>query len=165
MLCPTKRPEYSTSDIIEIHATWLAARYASLGFLHIFHMVFHQAILISKIRPGLVHSFQDYANIPAGLAADLVGVPRLVLNGRSVAPDNFEIFQPSLAPAYDALLKRRQLTFLNNSQAGASDYARWLRRPRDQFRVIPNGFEFPERQLLLGCQATERVGSSQGRSG
>jgi glycosyltransferase involved in cell wall biosynthesis len=149
--------EYSSSGIVYIRNE-LSSRYLSLGFLDIFYMIFHQALLIQKLRPGLVHTFQDYSNVLAGIAADLVGVPRLVLSGRSLAPDNFGIFQPYMAPGYRALLKRRGVTFLNNSEAGANDYARWLDLPRSQFRVIRNGFEFPAHQAHLRSTQRQELG-------
>lgn len=153
-------PDYSSSDIAHIRNE-LASRYFSLGFLNIFHMIFHQALLIRTLRPGLVHTFQDYTNILAGIAADLVGVPRLVLSGRSVAPDHFAIFQPYMAPGYHALLRRREVVFLNNSEAGANDYARWLDMPRDRFRVVHNGFEFPELEPKMGAMQRRTLGIPQ----
>ena len=151
--------EYSSPDIMRIRNK-LASRYFSLGFLDIFYMIFHQALMLQALRPGLVHCFQDYSNTLAGVAADLVGVPRLVLSGRSVAPDHFGIFQPYMAPAYHALLKRREVAFLNNSDAGAGDYARWLGIPRERFRVVQNGFEFPEPRPPARDSQRRRLGIS-----
>src|SRR5436309_3000573 len=54
------------------------------------------------------------------------------------------IFQPYMAAAYRAIFRRREVVLLNNSYAGANDYSRWLAVPRDRFRVIHNGFEFPD---------------------
>jgi glycosyltransferase involved in cell wall biosynthesis len=136
-------PDFEAPDIIEIRNT-LTERYGSLGVQGIFDLIFHHALLFRRARPGLVHTWLDFCNVLAGLAADLVGVPRLVLSGRSVAPDNFSIFQPYMAPAYLSMFKRREPVFLNNSQAGADDYARWLGLPRERFSVVHNAFEFPE---------------------
>jgi glycosyltransferase involved in cell wall biosynthesis len=146
--------EYFSPGIMHVRNK-LESRYLSLGFLDIFYMIFNHALLIQTLKPGLVHTFQDYSNILAGIAADLVGVPRLVLSGRSLAPENFEIFQPYMAPGYHTLLGRRDVVFLNNSEAGAIDYARWLDLPRKRFRVIRNGFEFPL------CQAYSRSAQRQ----
>jgi glycosyltransferase involved in cell wall biosynthesis len=140
---PEEADEYNEADILEIRNE-LASRYSALGVLSIFYMIFNHALLIRDVRPGLVHAWQEFSNILGGIAADWVGVPRLILGGRSVAPDNFEIFQPYMAPGYQALFKRRECVFLNNSEAGARDYVRWLGLPRDRFRVVKNGFEFPE---------------------
>jgi glycosyltransferase involved in cell wall biosynthesis len=142
-VAPEQSEEFNSPEIVDIRNR-LASRYSSLGGLDIFSMIFHHAMMIRDIRPRLVHTFQDWSNVFGGVAADLVGVPRLVLGGRSVAPDNFAIFQPYMASAYQALLERRALVFLNNSEAGAQDYARWLGLARSSFRVIHNGFEFPE---------------------
>jgi glycosyltransferase involved in cell wall biosynthesis len=145
--------EFSSPELIDIRNK-LGARFSSLGALSIFHMIFHHAVLIRNIRPRVVHAFQDYSNVLAGIAANWVGVPRLILSGRSVAPDNFALFQPYMKPAYRALQDKRPFTFLNNSDAGAADYARWLDLPRDRFQVLRNGFTFPE--ITLGARSAIR---------
>jgi glycosyltransferase involved in cell wall biosynthesis len=152
------RDEHNSSPRIEHIRNQLVSRYVSLNFLNIFDIVLQHAALIRAVRPGLVHCFLDYTNVLGGIAADLVGVPRLVLSGRSVAPDHFKTFQPYMAPGYYALLARRPLVFLNNSSAGADDYARWLGVPRDQFTVIHNGFEFPETQPHLRFAQRQELG-------
>jgi glycosyltransferase involved in cell wall biosynthesis len=139
---PEDSDGYRSAKMMEIRHQ-VAARYYSLGGLNILHALFHYALLIREVRPALVHCWLDYCNVIGGLAADLVGVPKLILSGRSLAPDNFLIFQPYMAPAYHALLNRRKALFLNNSEAGARDYARWLNIPRSRFQVIHNGVEFP----------------------
>lgn len=140
-MVPAQSPEYDLPEVIEIRNR--LSRYDALGFQNIFHSIFHYAHLLRSIRPAIVHTWTDYCNVLAGTAAELVGVPTLVLSGRSVAPDSFRIFQPYMRPGYEALLRRRPALFLNNSHAGAADYARWLALPGDRFRVIHNGFVFP----------------------
>ena len=135
-------PEYEAAEIAAI-CEQLAARYGGLGGLSIFHMIFHHALLIRELCPEIVHTWMDYSNTLGGLAADLVGAPRLVMSGRSLAPDNFRIFQPYMAPAYRAILARRDAIMLNNSQAGARDYARWLGLSPDRIRIIANGYPAP----------------------
>ena len=152
---PEHAAEYETADIVNIR-NLLALRYEPLGALSIFYMIFHHALLLRDVRPGLVHAWQDFSNVLAGVAADLVGVPRLVLSGRSVAPDNFALFQPYMAPAYHAMFDRRGAVFLNNSEAGANDYARWLALPRDRFRVVHNGFDFPGIPHSAGAAVRKR---------
>ncbi len=119
-------------------------QYHHLGFQNIAHTILSYACCFATLRPQLVQTWMDYCNVLAGIAADMVGVPALVMSGRSVAPDNFEIFQPYMRPGYLELLRRRNASFLNNSRAGASDYARWLDVPPERFTVVHNGFEFPQ---------------------
>jgi glycosyltransferase involved in cell wall biosynthesis len=119
--------------------------YSHIGFQHVAHVVLSYACFIAKLRPSLVQTWMDYSNVLAGIAADIVGVPRIVMSGRSVAPDNFEIFQPYMRAGYLELLSRRSdVVFTNNSRAGALDYARWLDIPPDRLTVVRNGFNFPE---------------------
>jgi glycosyltransferase involved in cell wall biosynthesis len=93
-------------------------------------------------RPRVVHAWLDYTNVKAGLAAALIGIPRIVLSTRSVAPDHFALFQPYMREAYRVLAANPTVCLLNNSQAGARDYERWLGLPRGTFRVVRNGFDF-----------------------
>ena len=93
-------------------------------------------------RPRVVHTWLDYTNVKAGLAAALIGVPRIVLSTRSVAPNNFALFQPYMREAYRALARYPTVCLLNNSEAGARDYERWLGLPRGTFKIVRNGFDF-----------------------
>ena len=133
------------SDPIIQGALARAQRYRLLGFQNIAHIVLSYACFIRRFRPALVQTWMDYCNVLAGIAADMVGVPALVLSGRSAAPDNFSIFEPYMRPGYIELLRRQpELVFANNSNAGAADYGRWLGLPKEQFVVIHNGSDFPE---------------------
>jgi 2-polyprenyl-6-hydroxyphenyl methylase/3-demethylubiquinone-9 3-methyltransferase len=113
-------------------------------------------------RPRVVHVWLDYTNVKAGLAAALIGVPRIVLGTRSVAPNNFALFQPYMREGYRALAARPNVCLLNNSEAGARDYERWLGLPRGTFKVIRNGFDFsalePADKLGLAQEFRTRLG-------
>lgn len=97
---------------------------------------------ITRLRPGVVHAWLDHSNVCAGLAALTAGVPRVVLSGRNVGPQHFPyIHQPHMRPAYRAMAKRPEAVWLNNSVAGATDYAKWLGLPVARFRVVYNGVD------------------------
>lgn len=135
-------PEYDMAATIA--ARRRLGLYDALGAQNIFYAILEYASMIRRIRPAIVHTWTDYSNVFGGIAAELVGVPALVLSGRSVAPDNFPaLFQPYMRPGYLALLQRRNVLLLNNSRAGAADYARWLELANDEIQVIHNGFDFP----------------------
>jgi glycosyltransferase involved in cell wall biosynthesis len=92
-------------------------------------------------RPGVVHCYLDECNVKGGLAAAMVGVPRIVLSGRSGAPEQFLFYQPYWRQAYLPLLRCQRVCFTNNSRAGAADYARWLGLASDSIDVIHNGID------------------------
>jgi glycosyltransferase involved in cell wall biosynthesis len=140
---PYDAPEFRTPELAAIREKLV--RYDPVGLQNLAFAVFHYALLIRSVRPSIVHTWMDYCNVLGGIAADLVGVPALIQGGRSMAPDHFAIFQPYMRPGYSNLYKRRNSIFLNNSQAGANDYARWLGLPSQRFRVIHNGFDFPDK--------------------
>lgn len=93
-------------------------------------------------RPGIVHAWLDEPNIAAGIGAVIAGVPKIVLGCRSLSPLNFQFYQPYMWQAYRQLAKLPQVTILNNSVAGARDYARWLELPTARIKVIHNGLDF-----------------------
>ncbi len=120
------------------------SRYKVLGVDHLFHAIFHYALMLRSARPSLIHTWMDHCSTLAGLAAVLVGVPKIVLGGRSFSPQSFRFFQPLMRPAYQAILSSRpDVLLLNNSRSGALDYARWLGLSTDRVGVIHNGFDFP----------------------
>jgi len=90
-------------------------------------------------RPEVLHAWQDSTSIKCGIAAILAGVPRIVLGSRNLNPSNFAYHQPYMRLAYQALAERPNVVFINNSEAGAADFCRWLDLPRERFRVVRNG--------------------------
>ena len=92
-------------------------------------------------RPEVVHVWQDHMNVVVGLAALLAGVPRIYLSCRSLSPIHFAFNQPYMRPIYRFLAQFPNVTFLNNSKAGAADYSRWLRMKPKHIRIIRNGFD------------------------
>jgi glycosyltransferase involved in cell wall biosynthesis len=135
-------PEYHLARVVT--ARRRLESFEGLGAQNILYAILQYASIIRELRPALVHTWMDYCNVLGGIAAELVGVPSLIVSGRSLAPDNFpNLFQPYMRPGYFALLQRRDLLLLNNSRAGAADYARWLELGPDEIQVINNGFDFP----------------------
>jgi glycosyltransferase involved in cell wall biosynthesis len=57
--------------------------------------------------------------------------------------------------AYRALAARPNVCLLNNSQAGARDYERWLGLPQGTFKVIRNGFDFST------LEPADKIGAAQ----
>tara|TARA_R110002020_G_scaffold3766_10_gene16586 strand:+ start:13922 stop:15667 length:1746 start_codon:yes stop_codon:yes gene_type:complete len=94
-------------------------------------------------RPEVVHTWLDDINVTAGIAAVLAGVPKVIIGGRSLAPDHFPFHQSYMRPIYRILAEQPNVTIINNSAAGARDYNRWAGLTSD-VEVIRNGFVFDE---------------------
>lgn len=94
------------------------------------------------VRPSVVHAWQDQTSVLAGVAAAVVGVPRVVLSTRNMAPFRFAYHEPHMRAAYRALSGAERVRLLNNSRAGAADYAQWLGIPEQTFDIVHNGFDF-----------------------
>ena len=116
-------------------------------------------------KPKIVHTWLDYTNAKAGIAAAIAGVPRIIVSTRSLAPTHFVFFQPYMREAYRALAARPSVCFLNNSEAGARNYEQWLGLPQGTFKVVRNGFDFsglhPEQNAASACELRERLGIPQ----
>ena len=92
-------------------------------------------------KPSVVHAWQDATNIAAGYGAWLVGVPRILVSSRNLAPTNFAYFRPYMLYGYREIASCTPVIMVNNSETGAQDYARWLGVPFDQFVVKRNGID------------------------
>ena len=121
------------------------------------------AMAISELRPQVVHTWLDRINVTAGLAAVLVGVPRVVLSCRSVNPSHFGFHQPYMRPLYRLLHSFPNVTMLNNSRAGALDYEKWLDLPPGSIQIIHNGFDFSRMPVRASTEATEARASYRAR--
>jgi glycosyltransferase involved in cell wall biosynthesis len=106
-----------------------------------------------KLRPEVVHAWLDWSNVRAGIAAALAGVPQVLVSGRNLNPSHFALYDSYMDPAYKALVELPNVVFLNNSQAGANDYADWLGIPRERIRVIRNGIDFAARSRSGASEA------------
>lgn len=102
------------------------------------------AATLLRHRPGVLHLWMDETSCKGGLAALAAGVPRIIMSARSVAPHHFGFYHQYLLEAYRTILRRADTLLLNNSRAGARDYAQWLGVRERRIRVIHNGFHFED---------------------
>jgi glycosyltransferase involved in cell wall biosynthesis len=96
---------------------------------------------LERLKPSVVHSWLDYTNVTAGLAAVLCGVPRVVLGFRSMAPFHFGFYRSYFHLIYRALLDVPGVVMTANSLAGAHDYASWLGIDPATIEVINNAVD------------------------
>lgn len=106
---------------------------------------------LAAVSPEIVHLWLDEVNLKGGLAAVAAGVPRIILSGRNLPPNNYLLYHPYMREAYHWLLRQPGVTLINNSAAGARAYERWLGLREGSIRVVYNGFDFDE-PLLSACR-------------
>ncbi|QAZ69572.1 glycosyltransferase [Solidesulfovibrio carbinolicus] len=94
-----------------------------------------------RLKPAVTHIWQDALSISAGYAARMVGVPRILISSRNMAAKHFAYHRPHMADAYRELAECSNIVMLNNSLAGATDYADWLGLPGERFHIIRNGID------------------------
>lgn len=133
-----------------VHKFRLQAQAMVAGFDAFTDEIIRYANLFEQERPSVVHTWLDWPNCAAGLAALAVGVPRIVLSGRSLSPEQFGFLRTFMRPAYEILAKSSRVRLINNSRAGADDYARWLGIPPAQIRVIPNAIDPTQQKRVQG---------------
>jgi glycosyltransferase involved in cell wall biosynthesis len=108
-----------------------------------------------RLRPEVVHAWLDWSNSRAGLAAVLAGVPRVILSGRNLSPRHFCLDQDYYRPVYQALASKPQIRIINNSLAGAKDYAQWIGIDPSRITVLRNGVDFARRDRPSPEQSAE----------
>jgi len=97
--------------------------------------------LMARRRPAVVHAWMDEMAAVGGLAAAMAGVPRIVLAGRNLAPHRFGVPElGAIQTVLRLLADDPRVVFVNNSHAGAEDYAQWLGLPAGRIAVLRNGF-------------------------
>ncbi len=112
-----------------------------------------------SLRPAVVHAWLDWSNIRAGIAAVLAGVPRIVLSGRNLNPSRFFFHEPAMRAAYRALLSQPGVVLLNNSLAGAQDYADWLGVEAERIGVVYNAVDLPTPDRNAALAERRRIGA------
>jgi glycosyltransferase involved in cell wall biosynthesis len=95
----------------------------------------------ARLKPSVVHAWQDSTGIATSYAARMVGVPRIMLSTRNVRPTNFAWYRPYMYHAHGEIARCSDIVMINNSEAGAADYAQWLNIPTDRFVVKRNGLD------------------------
>jgi glycosyltransferase involved in cell wall biosynthesis len=106
---------------------------------HIFQEILSYFIFLRKMKPKVVHLWQDQTNVLGGLAAYLAGVPKVIMGTRNMAPYNFKYFQGYMEPIYRFLTQRPNFVLLNNSNAGACEYEEWLELEARHIHRLYNG--------------------------
>lgn len=113
-------------------ADWIAPGLAGLFDPFSCYLLDRTHALLQRLRPVLLVAYLDDANLVAGMAGVLAGVPRVLLSGRNVAPPDLPLY-PMLPVApeqqvavYQWLLTQPGVALFNNSSAGARSYERWL---------------------------------------
>jgi glycosyltransferase involved in cell wall biosynthesis len=96
----------------------------------------------TELRPEVVHAWLDWDNVRTGPAAVLAGVPKVILSCRNINPSHFELYQPYMDAVYRALAQVPNVTLINNSRAGANDYADWIGIAPSRIGVINNALDF-----------------------
>ena len=126
-----------------IPADALARMQAAIGWMpgNVQNEVLRFAAEFASLKPSVVHAWQDSTSIAAAYGAWLVGVPRILVSSRNLVPTNFAYFRPYMLYAYREIASCAPIIMINNSEAGARDYARWLDVPFDRFVVKHNGID------------------------
>lgn len=104
-------------------------------------LIFRTTGEIFQSRPHIVHAWMDDMNVISGIAALILGVPRIILGCRNMAPTHFRYYRPSMRPLYELLSRSKNVQFINNSNSGAVDYARWLGNSSLDTVIVSNGVD------------------------
>ena len=92
-------------------------------------------------KPQVLHAWLDTPSICGAIAGISNKVPSIILSTRSINPSNYLSNRFYRKSVYQSLSNYKQITFLNNSNAGAISYEKWLGLENGYIKVIRNGFE------------------------
>jgi len=110
-------------------------------------------------RPSCVVSWLFQANVLAAPAARLAGVPRVVSSVRNMSTwKSWPGFRRWWYWPADRLAVSLSDVVFTNSQAAASDFARWTRLPGLAVEVVPNGFDIDALLAAPNADALKRHG-------
>ena len=116
---------------------------------------------LQHLRPAVLHGWQDETAIICAFAGMIAGVPRIVISTRSINPGGQSHYRPFIRAAYRVLARHPDIIFLNNSRAGAEDYAAWLDVAASRFKVVYNGIAAIQTDRDGTGSARERFGLPQ----
>ena len=97
--------------------------------------------LVALEKPQVLHAWLDTPSICGAIAGISNKVPSIILSTRSINPSNYLSNRFYRKSVYQSLSNYKQITFLNNSNAGAISYEKWLGLENGYIKVIRNGFE------------------------
>lgn len=102
--------------------------------------------LVRRLRPKVIHAWQDRPAMSAGWVSAQELTPRFVISTRNMTPARRSGTPIRVDRALMRALASSPNTVLSaNSIAGARDYEEWLALPDETARVLPNGVEVPSR--------------------
>jgi len=108
-----------------------------------FHLIMSIYRKLQKFRPEVVISYLDQVNVSTAQVAVMLGVPHIMMSGRSVAPNHLTyMLDPAqtacLSGLYRELVNLSNVTLSNNSSAGGESYATWLGLDKNSIPIVPN---------------------------
>jgi glycosyltransferase involved in cell wall biosynthesis len=142
------RPRLESAQIAVEQIVVQPTDIAEIGFpaippldLNLYRMTSSLTTAFRRLRPAAVHGWLDEMGAAAALAAVLCGVPRVIVDCRSLRPTWFETRGTgSIRAVLRVLVARGDVTLVNNSRAGADDYVDWL-GVSGPFQVIRNALD------------------------
>lgn len=98
--------------------------------------------LASRLKPNVLHGWQDRASLACGFVGAHLGVDTVTLSARNMQPSKRDrSAQIDDRPLFTALCALPNVRLTANSHAGARDYEDWLGLPEHSVPVLNNGLE------------------------
>lgn len=95
--------------------------------------------LLSKLKPNVVHAWQDRSCAACGIAGKLTEVESLVLSMRNMSPQTRRDSKlAETRPLIASLAKQDNVTITANAAAAVQDYADWLSLDGDTVQALRN---------------------------
>jgi glycosyltransferase involved in cell wall biosynthesis/thioredoxin-like negative regulator of GroEL len=98
--------------------------------------------LVQKLKPDVLHGWQDRASLAVGFVGAHLGIESIVMSARNMQPQKREPgAQQDFQGLFRALCALPNVTLTANAVEGARDYEAWLEMDRGSVRVLENGLD------------------------
>ncbi|MAJ00868.1 MAG: hypothetical protein CMA10_00465 [Euryarchaeota archaeon] len=117
------------------------------------------SIILQK-RPAVIHLWQDTTNILGAIAGLICGVPRIIMNVRSIPPyplpdsdfpekgAKYYFNNRYVRELYSLVLSFPTVKLCHNSKQGIQYYAKWLKMDAGGIKQLTNGFDITHSSRL-----------------
>ena len=95
--------------------------------------------LVQRVRPQVLHGWQDRSSLACGWVGLQQGIDRIVLSARNMQPAKRGLMQRYAASMLRSYAAAPNVALTANAEVCARDYEAWLQLPSDTFRPLRNG--------------------------
>ncbi|SMY10359.1 glycosyltransferase [Flavimaricola marinus] len=118
--------------------------------------IIQTAGLVQRIKPNVLHGWQDRSALACGWVGLTNNVDRVVLSARNMQPKKRGMMQRYAAPLFQAFNRDSRVRLTANASACAKDYEKWLGLSDGAVQTLQNGIRTDTFRSVLGRRHRNR---------